>query len=630
MAAAHKKNMKYRPDIDGLRALAILPVVFFHAGASWLKGGFVGVDVFFVVSGYLITSLIVHEFAAGGFSIASFYERRVRRIFPALFTVVLCSSIAAALILSPTEFEAYGRSAVASALFGSNILFWSESGYFDAPAEIKPLLHTWSLAVEEQFYIVFPLFLLAVRRLFRARYAVALAPVVAVSFLASAWYVWSAPYSVFYLAQFRAWELLLGSLLAVGAIPPAQSRLAREIGSATGVALIVFSSIAYSKDSVFPGAAAALPCLGALLVVHAGSSGDVTLMGRLFSTRPVVFVGLISYPLYLWHWPLLVFARHLVWRELTAAETGAVLMLSLVLAGLTWRFIERPLRRRGNSSATRRRVFAGAAASVLASATFGLLATALPNAIARQADYVGQHVRGKEDYRERSCFMDLDQSYGQWSRHGSCLTDNGAPRTVLIWGDSYAAHYLPGLATNPAAAAFNFVQYSAASCPPVLEARVPWAPKCQDFNSHLEDVLARYRIDTAVLAARWERYWGTSVRPSLLAETIAYLRARGIAVVLVGQGPSFGFSDPGEYVFRTGQQRSPSKPGRQINSDLRAIFGYSAFFDPNEFLCPDGTCMVIRGRRLLYLDSGHYSTYGSELISASLLSAIEAGSRSVR
>jgi len=614
--------LTYRPDIDGLRAVAIVPVVLFHAGIGF-RGGFVGVDVFFVISGYLITSLIAEEIRAARFSVVAFYERRIRRIFPALLTVLLCSSAAAALILLPDDFRAYGRSVVATALFASNVLFWSDSGYFDAAAETKPLLHTWSLAVEEQFYIVFPLFLLAAWRLLKQRWALALLPCIALSLALSAWQVANAPSSAFYLSQSRAWELLLGALGALDAIPPLRDRPAREAASWAGLGLIGYSALAYSAQTAFPGPAAVLPCLGALLLVQAGREGDPTILGRLLGWRPVVFVGLISYPLYLWHWPFLVLAKRFALRPLTLGESLAAVVACTVLAALTWKLIEQPIRRRGPGHVPRAALFAGAGAGMLAAASFGVLAAVFPHSIARQGDYVDQHIRGREDYRDRSCFMGQDQTYADWSRQSPCLIDRRASHTALIWGDSFAAHYVPGLAAS-AAAPVNLLQYTAYSCPPVLGARIPWAPNCAAFNDHLADVLRKHKVDVAVVAARWERYWGRQADRQAVERTIAFLNAHGIAVVLVGQGPSFEFEDPAEFVYRTGRDRSRSKPGERINAVLRTIPGYRAFFDPAEVLCVQGECKLKSGTQYLYWDSGHYSTYGSELIAKDLLKAIAA------
>jgi peptidoglycan/LPS O-acetylase OafA/YrhL len=220
--------MLYRKDIDGLRAIAVVPVVLFHADLNVFSGGFVGVDVFFVISGFLITSLIGAEIKKDVFTVTSFYERRIRRIFPALFVVTMFSYILAFSLFMPEQFLEFGKSVVAATLFSSNILFWLESGYFDGPAEMKPLLHTWSLAVEEQFYIIFPIFLILIKRYFNCRWIAFILPLALISFIMSVWGVYHQPSATFYLAPTRAWELLLGSLLALGLFPPIGNRMVRE------------------------------------------------------------------------------------------------------------------------------------------------------------------------------------------------------------------------------------------------------------------------------------------------------------------------------------------------------------------------------------------------------------------
>src|SRR6056297_20083 len=338
--------MHYRADIDGLRALAVLPVLAFHAGLAPFSGGFVGVDVFFVISGYLIAGLILPRIRAGRFSLLEFYERRARRLLPALFVVMAVSGALAAALFLPAELREFGQSAVAATLFASNVLFSRETGYFETEAALKPLLHTWSLGVEEQFYLLFPLLLMALAA--RRAGRVALVPVLAALALASlalaAWAVPRAPAFAFYLLPTRLWELMLGALLAVAPLPALRRRAVREAAAAAGLAAILWAMLRYSEATPFPGPAALLPCLGAALVIHAGASGP-TAVSRALSLGPVVFVGLISYALYLWHWPVLVFAEYAAVRELTTVETGAALALSGVLAALTWRFVERPFRR---------------------------------------------------------------------------------------------------------------------------------------------------------------------------------------------------------------------------------------------------------------------------------------------
>ena len=612
--------MKYRPDIDGLRAVAIVPVVLYHAKVAPFSGGFVGVDVFFVISGFLITSLIAGEIRDGRFSIAHFYERRVRRIFPALFATAFACSAAAAVMLPASELRAFGASVAAVALFVSNVLFWREAGYFDAPAEAKPLLHTWSLAVEEQFYIAFPLILLLLQRFLPGRWRATLCAVAAVSLLAGAHLTYAGQAgAAFYLAPFRAWELALGALAAIAALPPIHPRGAREAASVLGCALIGWSVFAYSDETPFPGIAALAPCVGTLLVVHAGSHGTPAL-NRLLSWRPVVLVGLLSYSLYLWHWPLLVFARRYLQRPLSPLETTLAVALALLLAWLSWRYIERPFRRHGEGGIARRPLLALAGAAMALALGIGvasqLVVTASPASL--QA-FEAPKIRGREDYRDGSCFLGETQSYADWAKRGPCATSRDARHRVLLWGDSFAAHYAPGLFDGAPDARYDFVQFTAYSCPPVQGARVRWAPQCEGVNAHLEDVLRRYPVDVAIVAARWERYWDKSVRAPALERTLALLKSRDIFVVLVGQGPSFDFASPPEYVHRTGDPRARSRDAVAINTALRRLKGYDRFFDPTEHLCAHGRCLLREGAEFLYWDAGHYSSYGSRRISANLL-----------
>src|SRR5271170_3095038 len=301
---------RYRPEIDGLRALAILPVLLFHYRVSPFRGGFVGVDVFFVISGYLITQLIEAERREGRFSIARFYERRVRRIFPALFVMLTAATIAAAFILFPVDLVRYANSLLATAGFAANFEFWREAGYFDVAAAEKPLLHLWSIAVEEQFYLVFPALLL----LFQSRRVAITLAIFVLSFAFAVWGVIHAPSAAFYLLPGRAWELMLGALLALHAVPFIERRWIREALAVTGIALIAIAVFGYSKDTPFPGAAALLPCLGAALVIYSSVPG-ITSASAVLSLPPLVFVGRISYSLYLWHWPLYVFARYFSFRD---------------------------------------------------------------------------------------------------------------------------------------------------------------------------------------------------------------------------------------------------------------------------------------------------------------------------
>ncbi|MEX2468298.1 MAG: acyltransferase, partial [Pseudohongiellaceae bacterium] len=334
--------MHYRREVDGLRAVAVIPVIFFHAGFELFQGGYVGVDVFFVISGYLITALILKEKEEGRFSLLEFYERRVRRIIPALFLVMMCCIPFAVLWMAPEQLKAFSQSVLAMSLFASNILFWRESGYFDTAAEEKPLLHTWSLAVEEQYYLFFPLFIMLFWFLGRGGLARLTAAVAFISLLLAE-YGWRyEPDANFYLLPTRAWELFVGALCAFYSFGKAPRN--SEPLALLGLAGILLAIFFYSEATPFPSVYALAPVLGAALIILYG--GQATVVGRLLSTPLPVAIGLISYSAYLWHQPLFAFAR-----IRSPGDPGVSLMLalsgaSLLLATLSWRYVEIPFRRR--------------------------------------------------------------------------------------------------------------------------------------------------------------------------------------------------------------------------------------------------------------------------------------------
>ena len=364
--------MKHRTDIDGLRAVAVIAVILFHAGLTQVSGGFAGVDVFFVISGYLITGLILNDIRNGQFSITHFYERRVRRILPALFTLLFLGSVAFYWLLPPEQLLDFGKSLIATVLFSSNVLFWRQTGYFKDPAEMKPLVHTWSLAVEEQFYIFYPLFLLLISRYFRKRYHWALLTVFCFSLAWSVWGVHHDRNATFYLAPSRAWELLLGGLLATDVVPPLTDRRAANVLGAAGLVLMMFSFVALSKASLFPGLNALYPTIGAALIIYTGSP-TATSVSRFLGWKPIVFVGLISYSLYLWHWLLIVFAKYYAVRHLTNWEITGIVAFSFVIATLSWLFVENPFRGRRGLIASRAMLFGAAAVASLPLLIIGYL-----------------------------------------------------------------------------------------------------------------------------------------------------------------------------------------------------------------------------------------------------------------
>lgn len=426
----------YRKDIDGLRSLAIIPVLFFHAGFQIVSGGFVGVDVFFVISGFLITSTLLADMEARQYSITHFYERRIRRIMPAFVVLVLCVGMAGLMLQLPSDLSDLGSSIWSAAVFISNIFFWNESGdYFGIKSEFQPLLHTWSLSVEEQFYVIFPIVLLiAVKSRKRPVLLGLLLAGFVVSFAASIYGVAKAPVATFYLLPTRAWELLAGSLLAARLVRPASGRWVAGIEAAAGVLLILVPVFLYDARTPFPGLAALPPVLGAALILHAGMGQAPTAVARLLSQPVPRFFGLISYSLYLWHWPIIVFARYYL-IELDLFDRCCIVIASIAMATLSWHFVERPFRRR-DAVMTRRPLFVLTGSAIAASALAGVvmaqdgLPSRVPADIVKMADKGTYHGPGREcgsAFAERKKIADL------------CL--RGAtrqPADFLVIGDSHA------------------------------------------------------------------------------------------------------------------------------------------------------------------------------------------------
>lgn len=335
-------HIAYRPDIDGLRAIAIVAVVIFHAYKDFLSGGFVGVDIFFVISGFLISTILFKNIENNQFSIVDFYIRRVRRIFPALLTVMLATMLTAWYVLFLDEFSTFGRHLSAGIAFISNIVFWRESGYFDLSSETKPLLHFWSLAVEEQFYLFWPV-LLAI--LWKRKMSILniLCFLAIASFLLNITFISSRPEATFFLPITRFWELIAGGILAYLMLYRQQAQLFNnQLKSVVGLLLILFSIVFIQESWGFPGWWAVLPVLGAVLMIAAGPNAWVN--QRLLSNPVMIWIGKISYTLYLWHWPLLSFAFIIKQEPLDATEAFGVVILSFVFAHLTYAYIENPIR----------------------------------------------------------------------------------------------------------------------------------------------------------------------------------------------------------------------------------------------------------------------------------------------
>jgi peptidoglycan/LPS O-acetylase OafA/YrhL len=505
-------DVKYRSEIDGLRAVAVAPVVLFHAGVSGLGGGFVGVDVFFVISGFLITSLIIHEQAAGTFTLASFYERRARRILPALFLVVLACLPFAYLWMLPEDMHAFSATVLSVVLFASNFVFYMQSGYFDQAAELKPLLHTWSLAVEEQFYILFPLLLIALHRYGRRIILLSFVSLFFASlFLAQAggnfeprhslhdagWSWNNQPSWGFYLLPARAWELLLGSIIAFWQFHHTPSRLltnriVAETGGIAGLVLILYAILAFDKTTPFPSVYTLVPTVGTALVIVFAREG--TIVHRLLSLRVMVGLGLISYSLYLWHYPLFAFAR--IW-SLDAPGLPVFLALtavSLVLAYLTWRCVEQPFRNR-TVIELRTMAYSSAIAACLLALFFSA------DRFTKGFQYrfpKGEFLTFNQEVFKNSCRRDKS---GDWS--AACRYGTGEPDVAII-GDSHARSLVRHLGHALGQRGTAVLDMHVAGCAPVRNfLRLYTGDRCRRQDDAFDYLKQAQHLKYVVIATRW-------------------------------------------------------------------------------------------------------------------------------
>ncbi|MRX11108.1 acyltransferase family protein [Pseudoduganella sp. FT25W] len=624
MTAPHLHSAtKYRADIDGLRALAVLPVVLFHIGVPGFFGGFVGVDVFFVISGYLITGIIARELAAGQFSIVEFYRRRVVRIFPALFAMLAVVSLLAVATMLPSELVRYGKALAATSGFASNFVFYQESGYFAPDGHTKALLHTWSLAVEEQFYLFWPLILAGLHARGANSIRWIAAALTAASFALAIWLLGVDPSAAFFLIPTRAWELMVGALIAVMPLLPARHRLLREVLAAGGILGILAAVKFYNAGVPFPGPAALLPILSAAAIIVAGGSGS-SLGGRLLSWRPVVFIGKISFSLYLWHWPVIVFAQVGLLLDHSWPVRSAEFLLSLLLGYLSWRYIEQPTRL-GAVRFSSPRILGGAVAAMALSVLVGAVAIVsqgLPQrydaqqlALARYEDYDGD-----KEYRGGSCFVVGDQPYD-----ARCLARPAGQPTLLLLGDSHAAHLWPGLARQHGG--YSVLQATHTGCRPLLPAGGGKLPACEQFARRmLTDWLPQHPVDVVVLAGRWE-----ARDLAQLPATIAAARRHARQVIVVGPIPQYAAALPRFLVKEAGHDAGAAERGLvrapfALDPQMRALASAAgaSYVSLIDGLCQGGHCRTLAAPGVpLQFDYGHLTRDGSAVVATLLMQAVQ-------
>jgi peptidoglycan/LPS O-acetylase OafA/YrhL len=648
----------YRPHLDGIRAIAVLAVVLYHAHVPGFSGGFVGVDVFFVISGYLITGMLLKELEdTGGISIRRFVERRIRRLAPALFVVLLATLVGGLFWLSPIGGEQQGlaKSAIATVLLVANHYFVLHSGnYFDPPPYSLPLLHTWSLSVEEQFYLVWPWLLVAAgmfaarRRLAPNRVVVWLMAIVAVvSFVACVVATTLNQQAAFYLTPFRAWEFALGALVFLllrRSLPT--SGASTSIGLA-GLAAITVAVGGFTEAMAFPGWLAALPVLGTCALIYGSEARPEGLIAKGLALRPMVWLGLLSYSLYLWHWPIFTFARSILLQDFELPLGAVLIVLSVLLAWATFRFVEQPIRsRRWTLMASRQRVFGvGATLSaliVLASVGEGAWAKLVWPGLPGNAQLAAKVAAIRRP--EWGCEPEKVVRLAGVGLRG-CLTDPRRPATILLWGDSHAGHLKATLAALAADRNESGLLYYRPSCPPALEfSRLSPAREvapCADFNHEvMEDLRRQPQLRTVILSARWLGYLHDHTATELalaLGRTVDALERENRRVLIVASGADFPYPVPA-CVIRRGegrcdQSRAEAERRRASAQELiRTVVRAHPnviVVDPMAQLCSRERCPVSRHGKVLYSDGHHLSQLGAEALTPAFLAADGEGSHVV-
>lgn len=608
----------YRPDIDGLRAIAVCVVVFYHAFPSWLPGGFVGVDIFFVISGFLIGGILIEQAEAQSFSYKDFIIRRIRRIIPALTVVLAATMVVASFLMVPEDIVTLGRGAASGALFVANILLWSEVGYTDAAAEMKPLLHLWSLGVEEQFYIFWPCVIWAAWRWVKRPWLVIAA--LGAGSLALSIYLTPVNQSAsFYLPFTRFWELIAGTLLALWSRHHTLSNAGSVVASLCGFACIFAALTFAASASAYPGWHALIPVIGTVLLIAAGPSGWVN--RSVLSLRPMVGIGLISYSFYLWHWPVLTLLKyHTMYLtesfHLTVFQAVFGILLSALLAYLTFAFIERKTR---HVSARPWQVRA-----VLVSWLVVTIVCVTPLAIVTATG--GKITGSKDEYlaelqrRDGTCFIETAAT----SLADECLVTAGAGQTsIMLVGDSYAAGFSRALRERPDVALSEF---TSSSCPMNLAFDFPVRPEsCRAINDSRYEMILAGGYDIVFIASWWSMQETPGQMKNLVATIEAILDNTASDIVLYGPSPLFNAAVPDIYrrKIRKGTE-SQTVEAMQIyptdRSLMLAALGNNPrvrILDPVALFC-DGTliCRYRDDQDLFFADNGHLSYRGIQTVLA--------------
>lgn len=662
--------MNYRADIDGIRAIAVSIVILFHFSVPGFSGGFIGVDVFFVLSGYLISSIIFAQLDKGAFEFGNFYFRRIRRLFPVYIVVMLSTFAIAYALMLPKEFKQFGQSIVASTVYASNILFYLQAGYFDTSSHLKPLLHTWSLSVEEQFYLVFPFVAWATAKFSRKSLFILFSILTLSSLIAAMVYIDLDNSAVFYLYPFRAWEMFLGTLLATQFIPQLSSKLWNNITAVIGVLLIVIPNFLYDSSTLFPGLSALAPCIGTVLLLYTGVSNNGWVQSILSSPVPV-FIGKLSYSLYLWHWPVYVLYTYDKPHGVNALDISIMTSCTFIASLLSWKFVETPMRK-GNIALFNRQstVFASTAFISILFMSVGYYihsSSGLPSRLDQKtatfavaaSDLFGNFENCEEN--NNSTLPNI----------GFCTIGNpfNATSYTLIWGDSHGGAYKRGYKSLVEGKDHNVLIAWDGGCPPIYNFNKDESvsskivdQQCSKRNQAVRRLIERdSRINAIVMVARWSYYingggvgidaqnkitiWPDGAKPGSIDDEAAYfidaftdtlqtLSKDGHKVFVVEQPPEFekflartlaidlmnGSADFETNLEELATQKYPSvllRQGKMQQAlDKVELQNLATVLKTHRYFCSDDRCSLMINDSPTYFDNNHVSSLGSVQIKA--------------
>ena len=646
--------MHYRSEIDGLRAIAIIPVVFFHGGFSLVSGGFVGVDVFFVISGYLITLFLYSSLSNNSFSASQFYERRIKRLFPAIFFITTCCSIISWFLLQPYELEEYYGSLASVFVFASNIHFYHHSGYFDTSSELNPLLHTWSLSVEEQFYLVFPWILLLAFKAGKKTVWTTVSLLIITSFCLAEWRVQEKPMAAFYFLYARSWELMIGSFCALltvnSQLTSKTPQTLKECLSWLGLTFILFSIFTFSDATPVAGRYTLLPTIGtALIILFCNSQSS---LGKLLSHRSLVFIGLLSYSTYLWHQPLLAFSRYYFSESFDFAISAGLCILSFILAYFTWKFIEQPFRHRLwslNSKPRTFSIFFLLSIAIISASLYGKNEKGFPDRLDPNIRSIYETTGHFEEVE--TCFITTSDKFDL----SKCLKKTSKQYNALIIGDSHAASLFPSLQNEFEKRSWNLSMLTYARCVPFISESYLQqyrynsrffskniTPRCQALKENFRTGLKGSNFDLIIVLNHFHNWIGTYNEQSIprfwemYTDTLIENFGKEKLLIL-GALPVWKDDLPKLIIddFRQGKNHSgPSFSGlfdtnrkldnfmfEELNKrDVQFLSTMSAFCSSKG--CERTGILNSGERKALAYDEAHLSSTGADLLSKYIISNI--------